>query len=275
MKRNYLLFIGLFLGVLISFPACKKKEGCTDVNATNYDPDARKDDGSCRYATTNDNNNDNNSDNSAAPGFLKYQEYAFLGAIRVSSEITQGGVTVPFDQDLPVAFFTQDSGKTFLDAGTVQCEGTDLTKNSNNTYVFTPTNPTTTVSYAPPIAWTASGATWASFSYSTPIAFPNVASYTVPANIPNSASFTLSTTSVTNVDTVAFTIADSLGNKIVKLFPPGTTSYTFTASEMATLKPSNGTVEITGYKWEEKNFNGKKHVFMNIHSRVKYITITN
>jgi hypothetical protein len=30
--------------------SCKKEEGCTDPNATNYNPDAKKDDNSCTYA---------------------------------------------------------------------------------------------------------------------------------------------------------------------------------------------------------------------------------
>jgi len=36
---------------VVSMPACKKKEGCTDPAATNYDPDADKDNGSCTYPT--------------------------------------------------------------------------------------------------------------------------------------------------------------------------------------------------------------------------------
>lgn len=47
MKTKYLFFFAAAL--LIGFSACKKKEGCIDVNATNYDPEAKVDDGSCIY----------------------------------------------------------------------------------------------------------------------------------------------------------------------------------------------------------------------------------
>ena len=40
--------------LLLMFQACKKKEGCTYPEATNYDSAAEKDDGSCKYASTTD-----------------------------------------------------------------------------------------------------------------------------------------------------------------------------------------------------------------------------
>lgn len=43
-----MLMIGASIAML---PACKKKEGCTDPAALNYDPSADKDNGSCEYAT--------------------------------------------------------------------------------------------------------------------------------------------------------------------------------------------------------------------------------
>ena len=53
MKRSHINFVailGLAVGVAI-LPACNKQEGCTDINATNYDPDADTEDGSCDYDT--------------------------------------------------------------------------------------------------------------------------------------------------------------------------------------------------------------------------------
>ena len=41
--------IGFVLIIAISLVTCKKKEGCTDITATNYDAEAEKDDNSCIY----------------------------------------------------------------------------------------------------------------------------------------------------------------------------------------------------------------------------------
>ncbi len=51
-KILFVLFIGLM------FVGCKKK-GCTDPAATNYDPQAKKDDGSCLFADTSNNSSQN------------------------------------------------------------------------------------------------------------------------------------------------------------------------------------------------------------------------
>ena len=49
MKKSILLFT-LLSGAIITIPSCKKK-GCIDSTAANYDANAKKDDGSCKYAT--------------------------------------------------------------------------------------------------------------------------------------------------------------------------------------------------------------------------------
>ena len=48
--KNQALSMLMLGAVAVALPACKKKEGCTDPAATNYDPDADKD-CCCEYAT--------------------------------------------------------------------------------------------------------------------------------------------------------------------------------------------------------------------------------
>jgi hypothetical protein len=43
------LFISSMLIMSVAFVSCKKEEGCTDKNASNYSADAEEDDGTCTY----------------------------------------------------------------------------------------------------------------------------------------------------------------------------------------------------------------------------------
>jgi Ethylbenzene dehydrogenase len=54
MKNFVKVFTMLALALLVvgGMSSCKKKEGCTDATANNYDKDAKKDDGSCTYDPT-------------------------------------------------------------------------------------------------------------------------------------------------------------------------------------------------------------------------------
>ena len=61
-KKNLLLTTAVAVALSTSFTACKKKEGCTDPAATNYDADAKKDDGSCEYPTSNNDNTNNSNE---------------------------------------------------------------------------------------------------------------------------------------------------------------------------------------------------------------------
>jgi len=49
MKQRISLLTMMAFSVLIGLTSCKKEEGCTDPTAINYNPDAKKDDGSCTY----------------------------------------------------------------------------------------------------------------------------------------------------------------------------------------------------------------------------------
>lgn len=48
--KNLLLVTAITVGLGSVLSSCSKEEGCTDITAENYNPDAEKDDGSCTYA---------------------------------------------------------------------------------------------------------------------------------------------------------------------------------------------------------------------------------
>jgi len=49
--KKLLLITAIAIGFGSVFTSCSDEEGCTDPTATNFDPDAREDDGSCTFAT--------------------------------------------------------------------------------------------------------------------------------------------------------------------------------------------------------------------------------
>jgi hypothetical protein len=53
MKNLRFLTLALVLASVSLFTSCKKK-GCTDPDSINYNADAKKDDGSCKYAPVNE-----------------------------------------------------------------------------------------------------------------------------------------------------------------------------------------------------------------------------
>ena len=58
-----ILSITLIGSITVFSSSCKRREGCTDPNAINYDSKAKQDDGSCEYQ--DDNNNGNNTSTTA------------------------------------------------------------------------------------------------------------------------------------------------------------------------------------------------------------------
>jgi len=66
-KLNTLLTLTVI--VLLGFSSCKKK-GCMDENASNYNPDAKKDDGSCVYSPTITLNGDATMTISVGSGYV-------------------------------------------------------------------------------------------------------------------------------------------------------------------------------------------------------------
>ena len=75
MKNLRPLLLGLFAFTLI-FSSCKKEQGCTNIDATNYSSTAEEDDGSCKYTIrgcTDVNSTNYNSEATVSDGTCKYE----------------------------------------------------------------------------------------------------------------------------------------------------------------------------------------------------------
>jgi len=79
LNKKHVLF--LTLGLIFAFTSCKKK-GCTDPLATNYNSEAKKDDGNCEYAP--------------APNYVVPSTYTFADASE-NNTVSYGGQTSRMD----------------------------------------------------------------------------------------------------------------------------------------------------------------------------------
>lgn len=87
MKKVFFL-LALTAGASLFFVGCQKN-GCTDPLATNYNPDAKEDDGSCKYGSAGSGEVIELTKNiEAATTFKKGQKIKVCGNIKVSAALT-------------------------------------------------------------------------------------------------------------------------------------------------------------------------------------------
>ncbi len=192
-----------------------------------------------------------------------------LVAIKTISSVTVPvvGTVVKQEIGLPTAFF-YDTPNTFLDAGVVKCNNSDLTKQTNNTYIYsiTTSNPTG-IDYSSGVDWSVGGNTTnniPSFTYSPNMGYPtldsiagNISTVTKANGVTIAA-----TNTITNADSVIFGVYGPSGNAMVTK-PGNTSSYTFSASELSSLGSGFGYIQIAAYKIKNNTFSGKKYYFIN------------
>ncbi len=85
-KRN--LKLALVAGVLAVTAISCKKEGCTDVNANNYNEEAKKDDGSCTYDVVDESVVTVSSNITSNTTWEASKVYVLAGRITVTSGAT-------------------------------------------------------------------------------------------------------------------------------------------------------------------------------------------
>jgi len=269
MKKTFLKTLVIFSligGIAVTSTSCKKK-GCTDESASNYDPDAQKDDGSCT---------DPGPQNASEPTNPQPQPQdadAVLIALQTVSEVS--GFEVNFG--LPVAIFLD--GASFKDVGAVTCETKALEKQDNNSYIYMLDATSTTepfgVIYSGDIDWTIEGNN--GFPAHTKAAngiFPSNLTLTITNGdaIDISGAYTLATTNaITNADSVYFGIYGP-ENAVVSVQPGTVSSHTFTAAEMESVGAGGGFVQVAAVNYAENEMLSTGELIYYINEKVNTTT---
>jgi hypothetical protein len=183
---------------------------------------------------------------------------------------------IPVDLGVAVAVFYDDpTSGVFLDAGTVTCEsggtGEELTKQSNNSYAYTPgLNNTTGIDFSSgDVVWNVSGAgTVPTSMYSNYNYFPEVGMVTSETTVKKNKDYTLVVDNVSNSDSVLFMIGG-----IFHTAPMATSMYTFTAAELGKLAAGINFVQVAAYNVNIDNSTGKTYYYVNETVVTQQVTI--
>jgi len=170
-----------------------------------------------------------------------------------------------------VAAFTNDGFNTLIDAGTVELKGNALTKNSNNSYTFTPslTNPTG-IDLSGDITWDVSGSgDVPAFSHTVTTAFPSVGEVTSSSDVSKSG-YTLTVRSVNNADSVYFQVGS-----VIKVLAGNAVSCEFTSDDLSSLGTGQSIVQVAPIKMSTAEYGGKTYYFINESTSSISANITN
>ena len=267
MTVKKILFINaLALLTMGAFSSCKK-EGCTDDTATNYNSSATSDDGSCIHEEP--------TPSAGAPsGYTPTFNGVFATLVGVKALSTTSTPIGPIDTEIgtAVAVFSEDAAASFISAGTVSLDGTNLAAQSNNSYVYTPgTSNPTGLSFGGTLSWSGTGAAWPSFNASTTVGFPNVTDIS-SGNVTMSSNYTLNCGSAVTADSIFFAVYGPNGTAM-KVVAGGASSYTFTSAELSAVGAGSGFVQIVGINYDLQNISGRDYYLLNETARTKSVTI--
>ncbi len=115
--KNHTAMLLAFGAIAVALPACKKKEGCTDPAATNYDPDADKD-CCCEYAVTPSNVVEVQGSITTNTTWTSDKQYLLKGFVYVEDGATltiQPGTIIKGDKPTKGSLIIKRGGKIIAD----------------------------------------------------------------------------------------------------------------------------------------------------------------
>jgi len=225
--------------------------------------------GGCKKDEDDDDNNDTQTAVVGPADLYNYSDafgiFAGVNTITTQTVPIVGTVEIETGTAVAAVWNTAGAASSFIAMGTVSCNTNDLTKQSNNSYVFTPTATASTgIDFSGGSDWAISGSADVpafNFTFSTFPDNPTITSDKDEVVLANG--YTFSVSGLGSADSVLYILAsgDSYVEKRVAGF---VNTVTFTASELSTLDASAyGLIQVTPYNITSASPNGKKYYFVN------------
>jgi hypothetical protein len=173
---------------------------------------------------------------------------------------------VPFEMiniGTAVAVFPGTTSGTYIDAGNVAVISNNLTKQTNNLYLFIPTttNPSGLVYTGSP-SWTVGGSAAIPAFNATANAFPSDVNITSATTVNSASNYSLTADIITGADSLIFAVHGPT-KSILKTTAATLNSNLFTAAELATVGKGNGYIQISALKYKQITNSGKNYYIIN------------
>ncbi len=256
MKTTIKTLSMLILAGTFVFTACKKKDDATPEDPT---------------PTTTGTTGGGNA--SSAPVTPHISDANGVMIASIANVITSvGGFSVNITVGSAIAnLYSAAGGTTAIDGGVITANDSTLTKQSSNSYIFTPKS-TQGIGYGSNSRWSVSGNSGNGVPASP---FPSDPTVNNITTLSKGSSFTMNTSSVSSADSLCFQITS--GSKTIYKMTNGfQTSYTFPASDMGTLdNSSNAYLTVTAYKFTNTTVSSKKYYFINMNTTNRMVSVTN
>jgi len=208
-----------------------------------------------------------NTDTDPTPNFPMADATLVAVDTKTSQETPLGTFDIFIGTAVGVFF---DGNQNLLDAGTVSINGSNLTKNSNNSYTYFPslTEPEG-LSFTTGTDWDVSGsADFPAFTASPGFDFPFVGNISGDDTVDRTTDYTINISSVADADSIIFLV-----NGIAKTTAGNVTSCTFSASELAGASAGPGIIQAAPYAFDDQEFSNKTVYFVKETVVSKSVTI--